>query len=193
MSNNDIIIVSGLPRSGTSMVMKMLAAGGVDVLTDNIRQADEDNPKGYYEYEKVKQLNQDNTWLAEMKGRGVKIISHLLYRLPPTLEYKIVFIRRDMTEILASQRKMYTRLQAVPDDLDDAILARKFNHHLSKITAWLRQQPNMALLYVNHQRILTDPTAQAGRIRDFLGKPLDIPAMATVVDPRLYRNRKPST
>ena len=103
----DIIIVSGLPRSGTSLVMSMLLAGGIDIVSDNIRKPDIDNPKGYYEYEKVKTLHKDATWLSEAKGKSIKIISHLLYSLPETLTYKIIFVNRDIQEILASQGKMY--------------------------------------------------------------------------------------
>jgi len=140
-----IIVVSGIPRSGTSMVMEMLDRGGLDVVTDNIRKADRDNPMGYYEYEKVKSLEKDNTWLDDVKGRGIKIISHLLYFLPLHLSYKIVFMERDMQEIVVSQRKMYERLQKAPGNIKDSVLATKFNLHLRKIYGWIGQKEALFL------------------------------------------------
>src|SRR5215510_4110835 len=94
MTNDTITIVSGLPRSGTSMMMKMLAAGGLEPLTDNIRTADEDNPKGYFEFERVKQIEQDNTWLEYARSRVVKLISALLNLLPPSCHYQVVLMVR---------------------------------------------------------------------------------------------------
>src|SRR5512139_2049136 len=106
-----VIIVSGLPRSGTSMLMKMLEAGGVPLVTDGVRTPDEDNPKGYYEVERVKDLanEQDKTWLRQSKGKGLKVISYLLKSLPADVNYKVVFIRREIEEVLASQKKMLDR------------------------------------------------------------------------------------
>src|SRR5215813_2579369 len=102
-----IIVVSGLPRSGTSMMMKMLAAGGLPVLVDAIRAADDDNPNGYFEFEPVKQLaDGQNEWLTEAGGKVVKIISALLEYLPKSYHYKIIFMERELKEILASQQKM---------------------------------------------------------------------------------------
>jgi len=189
-ADESIIVVSGIPRSGTSMVMKMLDAGGLDVVTDNIRKADNDNPMGYYEYEKVKSLEKDNTWLDEMKGRGIKIISHLLYSLSLHLSYKIIFMERDMQEILASQRKMYERLQKAPGNIKDSVLATKFNLHLRKIYGWIGQKSNIDCLHVNYRDIINQPLDQAQTMQTFLGVPLDVEKMASAVEPGLYRNRK---
>jgi hypothetical protein len=189
MMNDEIIVVSGLPRSGTSMVMKMLAAGGVDVVTDNIRKADDDNPRGYFEYEKVKTLYREAAWLVQSKGKCIKIISHLLYYLPKDFNYKIIFIRRNMKEILDSQKKMYERLQKRADDLEDSVLAAKFNSHLFKVERWIKQKENIRSLFVHYSKIIQDPLVQAEKMRDLIGKSLDVSMMASAVDPSLYRNR----
>lgn len=184
-----IIVVSGLPRSGTSMMMRMLEAGGVSVLTDRIRQADDDNPKGYYEFERVKQIAQDTSWLAGAQGRAVKIISALLPQLPPTYTYKIVFMQREMQEILDSQRRMLLHRGEPTDKVDDRELALLFEKHLGHIQAWLAQQPNISVLYVSYNAVLEDPIRHARQIADFLGLRLDIDRMARAVDHSLYRQR----
>jgi mRNA-degrading endonuclease HigB of HigAB toxin-antitoxin module len=187
--DESIVIVSGLPRSGTSMVMKMLAAGGVNVLTDNIRKADHDNPKGYLEYEPVKNLKTDSGWLKDMKGRAVKVISHLLYYLPRTFTYKIIFIQRSMQEILESQKKMYQRIHKKADDIEDVVLEEKFNLHLKKIKTYIENKKYFSCLYVHYGDILHDAFKESSKIQAFLDRPLNIEAMSKVVDQNLYRNR----
>ena len=185
-----IIIVSGLPRSGTSMMMKMLEAGGIPPLTDKIREADKDNPKGYYEFERVKQLDKgDIAWLADTQGKVVKVISALLKHLPADYEYRIIFMRRNMPEILASQRKMLIRRGENADDMDDGQMAALFEKHLQNTIRWIDSQPNVAVLYVHYSDMLTNPIPQIKRVNEFLGSRLDETAMAGVVDPALYRNR----
>src|SRR5690348_9725375 len=114
--NSEITIVSGLPRSGTSLMMQMLDKGGLEVVTDNIRIADRDNPRGYYEFEKVKTIKRDTSWLPQTRGKAFKMISQLLYDLPSSEKYRIIFMERDMDEMLVSQEKMLERLgrEAVP-------------------------------------------------------------------------------
>jgi hypothetical protein len=185
-----IIIVSGLPRSGTSMMMKMLEAGGIPPLTDKIREADNDNPKGYYEFERVKQLDKgDAAWLADTQGKVVKIISALLKHLPADYDYRIIFMRRNMPEILASQRKMLVRRGENADDMDDAKMSALFEKHLQGTIHWIESQPNVSVLYVHYSDMLSDPTPQIKRVNEFLGSSLDEKAMAGVVDQALYRNR----
>ena len=187
----DVIIVSGLPRSGTSMLMKMLEAGGIPPLTDNIRTADSDNPKGYYEFERVKALDKgDTAWLADTQGKVVKVISALLKYLPAEYKYRVVYIRRNMPEILASQRKMLVRRGEDPDKVDDAQMTELFNKHVAQVEAWLAAQPNIDVLYVHYSDMLQDPQTEAVRLNEFLGGNLDIEAMVSVVDPHLYRNRQ---
>lgn len=186
-----IVVVSGLPRSGTSMMMKMLEAGGIPPLTDKLRTADKDNPKGYYEFERVKQLDKgDTTWLPQAEGKVVKVISALLKHLPSDYHYQVIFQRRHMSEILASQRKMLVHRGEDPDKMDDAQVAALFERHVQQIEQWLRQQPNIEVLYTHYSDVMADPLTEIGRINRFLGRDLDVRAMVEVVDPDLYRNRQ---
>ncbi len=185
-----VTVVSGLPRSGTSMMMKMLDAGGIPPVQDGIRSADADNPKGYYEFERVKKLDKgDTAWVAEAQGKAVKVISALLKHLPPGYQYRVLFVRRNMDEILASQRKMLVRRGEDPDKMDDAQMSALFEKHLAETERWLAQQPNMQLLYVHYSEVLADPLPHIAQINAFCGGQLDEQKMASVVDPNLYRNR----
>ena len=190
MNQEQIAVVSGLPRSGTSMLMKMLEAGGMKVLTDNIREADKDNPKGYYEFEKVKQIEKDKSWLEDAEGKVVKMISQLLKHLPPSYTYKVVFMRRKMEEILASQRKMLVRRGEATDRISDEQLAALFRKHLKRVETWLDEQSNFEVLYVSYNEILANPIDQATKISQFFDGALDVEPMVDVVDPTLYRQRK---
>ncbi len=186
-----IVVVSGLPRSGTSMIMKMLEAGGLPVLTDGLRSADEDNPKGYYEVERVKGLAEeaDKGWLAAARGKGVKVISYLLKSLPPQFNYKVVFIRREMEEVLASQRKMLARrgeAEATPPERMRAL----FEDDLWRASYQLKRRPEFETIELHYSAVLARPLEEARRLAAFLGRRgLDIEAMAAAVDPQLYRNR----
>jgi hypothetical protein len=186
-----ITIVSGLPRSGTSMMMKMLEAGGIPPLTDKIRTADEDNPKGYYEFERVKKMPEgDKTWVDEAGGKAVKVISALLEHLPPEHNYRVIFMRRAMPEVLASQKQMLVRSDKPTDKVSDEKLAEMYVKHLAKVEAWLRAQTNVSVLYVDYNAMLADPRVHIGQVGRFLGDQLDVEKMAGVIDPQLYRQRK---
>ncbi len=185
-----ITVVSGLPRSGTSMMMKALEAGGLPVVTDAQRTADEDNPKGYYEMERVKQLDKgDTVWLADAKGKVVKVISALLEHLPPDYQYRVIFMQRAMPEVLASQKKMLERRGEPTDRVSDEELTRLFSKHVQKVETWLRGQPNFQVLTVDYNRMLADPLPYVRQVNQFLDGALDEQRMAEVVDPALYRNR----
>ena len=171
------------------MLMKMLAAGGLPPLTDGIREADADNPGGYYEFEKVKQLEQDATWLEAAAGKAVKVISQLLDQLPLHKSYKIVFALRKMDEILASQRAMLARHGRPYDRVSDAEMADAFNRHLSTVQQWLAEHQQMKVLYVDYAAVLRNPLATSHEIKTFLELPLDVQQMASVVDESLYRQR----
>lgn len=189
-----ITVVSGLPRSGTSMMMKMLEVGGIPALTDGERAADPDNPKGYYEFERVKQLDKgDTAWLPKARGMAVKVISALLQHLPAGYSYRVVFIRRNIDEILASQRKMLVRRGEDPDKVDDAQMAALFEKHVRQVESWLAQQPNIRTLYLHYSDILGDPLPRIAEVNAFLDGRLDEAAMAEVVEPDLYRNRATSS
>jgi hypothetical protein len=187
----EIIIVSGLPRSGTSMMMKMLEAGGMTLLTDNFRKADEDNPKGYFEFERVKKLKDgDTAWLADAHGKAVKVISALLPHLPPTYNYRIIFMERSLSEVLASQRKMLLRRGEDPDKVGDEEMSRLFEKHLKQVMTWMESQLNIQHIIVNYNQMLEDPGPHITRINHFLGEILDTKKMAEVIDPVLYRQRQ---
>jgi hypothetical protein len=187
-----IVVVSGLPRSGTSMAMKMLDAGGFRLLTDGIRTADPSNPKGYYEFEPVKELDKrgDVAWLPEARGKAVKIISFLLTYLPETFDYQVIFMERDLDEVLASQNKMLAARGAATGDADDAKMRRAYEQHLVKVERFLRNRRCFTTLRLGYRSVIEGPAAEARRINEFLGGRLDVEQMATVADRELYRNRK---
>ena len=191
MDSKTVIIVSGLPRSGTSMMMKMLEAGGQKILTDNLREADANNPKGYYEFERVKNMKDgDLAWMPDAVGRVVKIVTGLIIFLPPGYNYKVIFMRRDLNEILSSQKKMLGRLGREDDNIPDDKMAKVYEEHLKEVRGWLVRQPNIEVLYVNYNTMVKDATETLSKVNEFLGGGMDVPVMAAVVDKELYRERK---
>jgi hypothetical protein len=190
MDDDFITVVSGLPRSGTSMMMKMLEAGGMPVLIDHIRTADEDNPRGYYEFERVKQIETDQAWLADAAGKAVKMVAALLKHLPANYRYRIIFMQRTIEEVLASQRQMLLRRGESTDELGDDKMAGMFAKHVEKIQAWLGQQHNMQVLYVQYGEVVARPAEQVALVNRFLGNILDAANMEAAVDRRLYRQRR---
>jgi hypothetical protein len=174
------------------MMMKMLAAGGIPPLTDELRAADKDNPKGYFEFERVKQLDKgDTAWVPSARGKVVKVISALLKYLPGDESYQVIFLRRHMPEILSSQRKMLIHRGEDPDKMDEAAMAALFERHVRQVEQWIARQPNIEVLYVHYSNVMADPLPEINHICRFLGRDLDIQRMAEVVDPDLYRNRQP--
>jgi hypothetical protein len=186
-----VIVVSGLPRSGTSMVMNMLEAGGVPLLTDGLRASDENNPNGYFEFEPVKQLeeNTDASWLPDARGKAVKIISFLLTWLPETYNYRVVFLQRDLDEVIASQNKMLAQRGDSGGATGDDKMRRIYTRHLQEVERFLSRRGCFMSLSVHYRTVIERPREEAGRISHFLGRPLGIDRMAAVVDRRLYRNR----
>jgi hypothetical protein len=191
--NQIVTVVSGLPRSGTSMMMKMLEAGGLSPLTDNLRTADEDNPKGYYEFERVKQLPKgDVAWLLDAQGKVVKVIAALLPSLPGGYQYRVIFMQRAMPEVLASQKQMLIRRGEDPNKIPDDVIAKLFEKHLKQVNDWVSQQANVERLDVNYNEMLKNPQPFIEQINTFLDKQLDTAKMSAVVDPSLHRQRKES-
>jgi hypothetical protein len=184
-----ITIVSGLPRSGTSLLMQMLRAGGLPALTDNLRMPDESNPRGYLEFEPVKRLRNEKGWLEQARGKTVKIIHLLLRELPTdgTYNYRVILMKRPIKEVLASQRAMLDRQGKT--SADDATLERIYLSQLTQIEAWLREQPVFSVLAIEHRRVLERPLEVAAEIKAFLRLDLNVEAMASAVDPNLYRQR----
>lgn len=185
-----VVLVSGLPRSGTSMAMKMLAAGGLETIVDNVRAADEDNPKGYFEDERVKDLAemQDKGWIRQARGKVIKVVSSLLQYLPHDNYYKVVFMRRNLREVLASQAKMLER-RGEENTATDEDLMRMYASHLDKVAFQLRYRSWFDVLYLDFAEVVADPEKAARAMNEFLGGGLDVEAMAMQVDPNLYRNR----
>ncbi|MDP6662664.1 MAG: sulfotransferase [SAR202 cluster bacterium] len=187
-----IIVVSGLPRSGTSMAMKMLEAGGVPIVTDGKRTADESNPKGYYEFEPVMRLHEDpdKRWLTDVRGKAVKIISFLLPSLPEAHHYKVVFMHRDLREVMASQSKMLAKRGEEPGaNADGDTLIASYRKDVEKTKRLLARRPCFDVLDVDYKAVLEDAAGEAARIAAFIGG-LDADAMEAVVDQQLYRNRR---
>jgi hypothetical protein len=184
-----VIIVSGLPRSGTSLMMQMLRAGGLPVLTDNLRTADDDNPYGYLEFERVKQIKRDKAWLDEAHGKAVKIIHLLLMELPSDHKYRVIFMRRDLNEVVQSQAKMLERSGRHGAKLPREKLMEAFQNQLNQVMAWLGTQPNVQTLELDYSVVVSDASTAACRVNVFLGGGLDETEMTRSVDPALYRNR----
>jgi hypothetical protein len=187
-SESEIIIVSGLPRSGTSLMMQMLEKGGVPVVIDHVRTPDTDNPKGYHEFEKVKKIKEDASWLPETRGKAFKMVSQLLYELPASEKYRVIFMLRDLDEMLVSQEKMLKRLNRPAAPAGE--IKPSFIAHVGRLRDWLGRQQNIQVLYVDYKDLIERPHEEAERIGKFLAGAADAQAMAQAVDPSLYRNRK---
>ena len=188
---DDVIVVSGLPRSGTSMMMKMLDAAALSIKTDNERAADEDNPKGYFEYARVKDLKDeaDKSWVREARGQVLKVISHLLETLPDENFYRVILVRRDFDEIIASQNKMLER-RGEENQVADSTVKEAYIRHLVDIRYMVRRRPNFEMIEVQFMQAMEAPRIFATDVNKFLGGNLDVESMMAVVDLELYRNRK---
>jgi len=185
-----ITVVTGYPRSGTSLMMQMLAAGGMPVLVDGVKKPNEHNPRGYYEFERALKLGgegETTDWVADAPGKAVKIIAYQLKHLPATHHYWAIFMRRRIQEVLASSRKMGMLKENSNLSEREQILAFKTEYVIYEVQ--LQRQANFATLFVNYNDLLTDPHPPLMRVRDFLGVPLDLDAMTAAIDPALYRNR----
>jgi len=184
-----ITIVSGLPRSGTSLMMQMLDAGGMTALSDGERKADTDNPKGYLEWERIKQLPKDPSLIAEAEGKVVKVISQLVLSLPDGHDYRIVFMQRPLPEVMKSQDEMLKRRGTYEPGGNNAAMEQLFQRHLIEVNKWLAAKPNTQVLRVHYHRVLREAQAVAEEVQKFLSIPLDVAAMTKQVDGSLYRNR----
>jgi hypothetical protein len=184
-----ITIVSGLPRSGTSLMMQMLDAGGIPPMMDGLRAADDDNPAGYFEWERIKELKTDSPWLNEARGRAVKIISLLLLDLPPGLPCRIIFMKRNLDEILASQRTMLQRRQVADPGPPDDQMRRHYENHLTKVSRWLVEQ-KIPWMECDYNRLIQNPDPLLSDISVFLDRHPDPMAMRTAIRSNLYRNRQ---
>jgi predicted AlkP superfamily phosphohydrolase/phosphomutase/tetratricopeptide (TPR) repeat protein len=181
-----ITIVSGLPRSGTSMMMQILQAGGVELLIDNARLADNNNPKGYYEYEKVKSLTKDNSWVINANGKAIKVIAQLLFYLPQDINYKIIFMQRNLEEIMLSQQKMLSKKDAT---IYSPVIADVFKKELERVRIWAEKEPHIEILYLNYKDFINNATTEIKKIIEFLPYNLNENNMLAAIDKTLYRNQ----
>jgi hypothetical protein len=186
-----IVVVSGLPRSGTSMLMNMLEAGGMSIMSDAVREADIDNPKGYFEYERVKHLEkeEDKSYVRQGRGKVLKVISFLLKDLPDDNDYRVIFMRRDLDEVLASQNKMIDRLGTEDSVAQDEAMKEAYRNDIVRTRLMCRKKPNFELIEVHYKSTVEDPAGTAARVNAFVGGQLDENAMRAAVDASLYRNR----
>jgi hypothetical protein len=186
-----IVVVSGLPRSGTSMLMKMLDAGGVAIMTDRERTADVDNPKGYFEYERVKDLEKetDKSYVREGRGKALKVISFLIKDLPDDNDYRVIFMRRDLDEVLASQNKMIKRLDTTDSDASTEVMKEAYRNDIVRTRLLCKRAPNFELIEIYYKAAIENPADAAKKVNSFLGGQFDEAAMRAAVDGSLYRNR----
>ena len=184
-----IAIVSGLPRSGTSLMMQMLAAGGMSPLSDGEREADTDNPKGYLEWERIKQLPKEPGLIAEAEGKVVKVISQLMLSLPDGHEYRIVFMQRPLAEVMKSQEEMLKRRGTFQPGANNSAMEQVFQRHLADVDKWAAARANVKMMRLAYHRVLSEPQTVAEEVAAFFGVALDVRAMIAQVDANLYRNR----
>ena len=186
-----IVVISGLPRSGTSMLMKMLESGGMEILTDSERAADIDNPKGYFEYARVKDLTEetDKSWVRDARGKVLKVISHLLEALPDDNFYRVIFMRRDLDEVLASQNKMIHRLGTTDTTATEAAMKEAYRNDIVRTRLLCRNRQNFELIEIGYKPTIEDPAMTARSVNAFVGGHLNEAAMREAVDASLYRNR----
>ncbi len=184
-----ITIVSGLPRSGTSLMMQMLVAGGMTPLSDGERVADVDNPRGYLEWGRIKTLPKDPGCIAAAEGKVVKVISQLLLSLPAGHDYRVIFMQRPLPEVLASQDQMLKRRRTYKEGTDLAVISSAFQTHLRDVYAWLDGKPYVKALRLPYHYVLNNPKETAEQAMEFLGMKLNLDAMLQQVDVSLYRNR----
>jgi hypothetical protein len=186
-----LVIVSGLPRSGTSMMMRMLEAGGLPIMTDGARSADVDNPKGYFEHERIKDLEReaDKSYLRAGRGKALKVISFLIPHLPDENDYRVIFMRRDLDEVLSSQDKMIQRLGTTDAAADREAMKEAYRNDIVRTRLLCRKRQNMEMIEIQYKATVEDPAETARRVNEFLGGRLDEAAMRRAVDESLYRNR----
>ncbi len=189
-----LVIVSGLPRSGTSMMMKMLEAGGIPIMTDSERGADIDNPKGYFEYERIKDLEKetDKSYIRQGRGEALKVISFLIKDLPDDNDYRVIFMRRDLSEVITSQNKMIDRLGTTDASAEEEAMKEAYRNDIVRTRLLCKARPNFELIEVHYKATIEDAIGTASKVNAFLGGHLDEAAMRAAVDGSLYRNRASS-
>ena len=191
--SNSIVIVSGLPRSGTSLMMQIVEAGGIPAFTDGIRFADADNPRGYFEWEDIKKIGRDHRILdhAVGSGKAIKVISTLLPKLPKAHRYKVLFVERDIEEVVQSQQKMLAARSQPADTESLAETAQRLKNHNDQIARWVKEARHIDALFIDHRKLIQNPKSQIEKLIPFLEQDISphLGEMVAAVDPKLYRNR----
>jgi len=189
MNRDYVTIVSGLPRSGTSLMMRMIGEGGIPILSDGLRVPDEDNPNGYYEFERVRRTRQDPSWIPDALGKVVKMVHLLLLELPLTHEYRVVFMRRDLREVIKSQNRMLPRLNKPADDLPDERVAEIYKRQIETTLTYLQSHDDyFRVIEVDYNVLIKNPLDLVRRVGAFFDG-LNTDEMVKAIDVRLYRNQ----
>ena len=189
MDKNDIVIVTGLPRSGTSLMMQILHSAGIDVFIDNIRQPDVSNPNGYFEHQLVKTIEQDSSWVNNVRGKAIKIVSPLIKYLPENINYKIIFMERDLSEIIQSQEKMMLENESSDNQVNPNILKKLFIKDLQQVKAWINHQPNIKVIFISYRNIVNEFDKVVSRLEEFLNISIDQEKTRLIIDKSLYRTK----
>jgi hypothetical protein len=189
MNENEIIVVSGLPRSGTSLMMQILQSLNVELFTDQKRTADSSNPKGYFEHELVKTLEHDASWLYEAKGKALKIVSPLLIYLPLNINFKIIFMIRNYDEIIQSQKKMLNEDEKEDSLTKSEMLKKIFDKDIKQAKNWIKKNPDCEALYISYKKLIEHPDSEIKKIAEFLEIHTELKNAISVVDKNLYRTK----
>ena len=185
-----IIVVSGLPRSSTAMMMKMLKEGGIQILSDDVKKPDDNNPQGYFEYDLVSKLPEGKTdWLEEAEGKVVKVISYFLHHLPPKHEYRVLFMERNFSEILKSQKKTIIEEKQKIHKKEDKMMEDYYKTHIKQTKEWLSLQPNFSVIYLSYNELVKNPNQDLSKLSNFLEHELNLDKMSKAIDQNLYRQR----
>ncbi|MGA0901105.1 MAG: alkaline phosphatase family protein [Luteolibacter sp.] len=186
----DFILVSGLPRSGTSLMMQILEAAGIPIMTDGKRQADEDNPVSYCEWEELKTLPKNPHLLDKAKGRAIKVVTALLPALPRKHRYKILYMVRPVEQIIDSQWAMLARHGKSPRAEKDHLIATQ-DQYSRKVRELLSSSEQVELLEVDYPKLIADPASVLEEIAGFLGVAFQLTSdVIDCVKPQLYRQRQ---
>lgn len=180
-----ITLITGIPRSGTSLMMQLFKAANVDIATDAIRTEDDNNPKGYYELEAVKGIVKNNAFLKDLDGKTIKIVAPLVTFIDLSLEYRVVFMIRDLDEVVQSQEKMVGKDQQDQKEKFKTMYAM----HIEKSRQFLNSH-NIPFIEIQHRELLQNPELSLKRLIDFCGWETPLEELKSVIDHSLYRNRK---
>jgi len=187
MDTNDIIVVTGLPRSGTSLMMQILQSMGIKLFIDKHRAPDQSNPKGYFEHELVKTIERNNFWIKDAKGKAIKIVSPLLMYLPVNINYKIIFMNRLLDEIIQSQERMLSERGKENNTINSEVLKQIFIKDLNLSRKWIAKQSQSKYLEISHSKLLENPKPELEKIKTFLDIPIDLRSTIKVIDKKLYQ------